>query len=344
MKKTRFKQADSYGDFVRKMLRITKCTAIFIFAFAIQVTASSYADNQSLNLDLKDANLKKILQHIEQQSEFSFFYKDDALDQNKRYDVNLSNAKIHKVLDQVLDKEDLTYKINGKVVVILQKDAAQQQQVTVEGTVISQKEEPIPGVSIVVKGTTKGTITNQDGHFEIQAEPGQTLVFSFVGKETKEIVVTESQQDLQLILKSTALGLDEVVVTGVMAETQTKKLGFTVEKIDTAALQNVPATNPGQALTGKVAGLKVSSTSGRPGSDLDIQLRGILLVGHLTAPVLHVAFLVAEPDPLLLAGGLCLGAGALSLWLLPRFKGAFIALQWARRMHGFGAAAPGAGA
>lgn len=69
----------------------------------------------------------------------------------------------------------------------------------------------------------------------------------------------------------------------------------------------------------------------------------ILLVGHLTAPVLHVAFLFAEPDPLLLAGGLCLGAGTLSLWLLPRFKGAFVALQWARRMHGFGAAAPGAG-
>jgi TonB-linked SusC/RagA family outer membrane protein len=270
------------------MLRIIKFIAVLMFALVIQASASSYADKQTLNIRLNDVNLKEIFQHIEQQSEFSFFYKDEILDQDKKYNVNLNNARIHKVLDEVLTQQGLTYKINGKVIVILQQSADIQQQQIIEGKVVNEKQEPIPGVSIVIKGTNKGTITNQQGHFEIEAEAGQTLVFSFVGKQTKEIVVTQDQTELQVVLKSAAMGLDEVVVTGVMAETQTKKLGFTVEKLDSASLQNVPSTNPAQSLVGKVAGLKISSTSGRPGSDLDIQLRGATAIFGGADPLIIV--------------------------------------------------------
>ena len=288
MKKNRSHQASPSLGIAQKILRIMKCTFIFMLAFTIQASASSYAENTSLTLNLENANLKEVFQKIEGQSDFSFFYKDEIIDQERQYNVNLNDANIHDVLNRVLGSQGLTYKVNGKVVVILPQATDLQQQVTVQGTVVNEREEPIPGVTIQIKGTTQGTITNQDGHFQIEAEPGETLVFSFVGKQTKEIVVTEGQTDLEVVLKSTAMGLDEVVVTGVMAETQTKKLGFTVEKIDTAAMQNVPATNPAQALTGKVAGLKISSASGRPGSDLDIQLRGATAIFGGANPLIIV--------------------------------------------------------
>lgn len=162
------------------------------------------------------------------------------------------------------------------------------QQQLVKGIVVDENGEAIPGATIIIKGTQSGTTTDDSGRFEIDAEVGQTLVFSFVGKETREVNVTDETTELEVVLKSEAMGLDEVVVTGVMAETQTKKLGFTVEKLDSTALQNVISTNPAQSLAGKIPGIKISSVSGRPGSDLDIQLRGATAISGGGNPLIIV--------------------------------------------------------
>lgn len=162
------------------------------------------------------------------------------------------------------------------------------QQQTIKGTVVDENGEVIPGVTVMVKGTQQGTTTDESGRFELEAETGQTLVFSFVGKETKEVEVTGDVTELEVVLKSQAMGLDEVVVTGVMSETQTKKLGFTVEKLDTTALQNVISTNPAKSLAGKIPGIKISSVSGRPGSDVDIQLRGATAISGGGNPLIIV--------------------------------------------------------
>lgn len=150
-----------------------------------------------------------------------------------------------------------------------------QQQKTVEGKVADQNGNPIPGASIVVKGTTVGTITDTDGNFTLTNVPDDaTLVFSFVGMKTAEIQVA-GQVTFNVVLQEEALGLDEVVVVGYGTQ---KKVNITgsVAAIGSEALENRPVTNISSALQGLMPGATVTQTSGQPGKDTGgIRIRGI---------------------------------------------------------------------
>lgn len=142
---------------------------------------------------------------------------------------------------------------------------------TVTGTVTDDSGIPLPGVNIVVDGSTAGTQTDFDGNYSISADQGATIVFSYIGFTTQEIIVGDSSTiNVKLTAGET---LDEVVVTGVAGATSRKKLSVTVNKVSSEAIENVPATSAASALQGKVAGVAVNNL-GRPGQGANIILRG----------------------------------------------------------------------
>ncbi|WP_372641539.1 SusC/RagA family TonB-linked outer membrane protein [Ancylomarina sp.] len=154
----------------------------------------------------------------------------------------------------------------------------EQNQNTVTGIVTSAEDGlSIPGVSVVVKGTSNGTSTDFDGNFSIQAEEGQTLVFSFVGMTTQEVVVASST--LNIVLESTNLGLDEVVVVGYGTQKKSDITGA-VSSVKGEDLKKTPSSNAVNALQGKVAGVTITKFGGAPGSGSSITIRGIGTVGN----------------------------------------------------------------
>lgn len=146
------------------------------------------------------------------------------------------------------------------------------QQSRVSGKVSDVSGEPIPGTTVLVKGTTRGTVTDVDGSYSIQAAIGETLVYSFVGFETKELVVGNAQvMDMTL---SEGLALSEVVVTALGVERDTKALGYAVQAVDGSRFTEARETNVLNSLSGRVAGVQVTNSSTGLGGSSRVIIRG----------------------------------------------------------------------
>src|SRR5690606_21284934 len=147
------------------------------------------------------------------------------------------------------------------------------QEKVITGNVTDQDGLPLPGVSIVVVGTTNGTQTDFDGNYSIMAATGQVLRFSYIGQTTIERTIGASNT-MNVQMEEDAQALEEVVVTGYTTQRRSDITGSIV-KVDSEKLGSVIATSVDQALQGNVAGLTLSSTSGTPGSTANIRIRGI---------------------------------------------------------------------
>jgi len=168
------------------------------------------------------------------------------------------------------------------------------QQKTVSGTVSDENGLPLPGATVVRAGTSSGTSTDFDGKYQLAANVGDVLNFSYVGYATQSVTVGASNTyDLSMVLDNT---LDEVIVTGVAIGTSTKKLGFSVGKVNKEELQEVPAADPANALRGKVSGVRIVQASGNPASSPEIRLRGSTSISGNQRPLLIVDGIITDGD------------------------------------------------
>ncbi|WP_372948143.1 SusC/RagA family TonB-linked outer membrane protein [Mariniphaga sp.] len=148
-----------------------------------------------------------------------------------------------------------------------------QAQVQVSGTVKDNTGESLPGVSILVKGTTQGVVTDMDGRYSLRVPESQSvLVFSFVGMETQEVAVN-GRSVIDVTMNTASIGMDEVVVTALGISREKKSLGYSVSEVEGENLQRVAQENVLNALSGKVAGVTINSTGG-PGSSVSMVIRG----------------------------------------------------------------------
>ena len=152
----------------------------------------------------------------------------------------------------------------------------------------------VPGASIMVKGTTLGTITDIDGNFSLKVpDDAQTLVVSFVGMKTIEVPIG-NQTNFNITLGADVFGLDEVVVAGVASGTPRKKLSISVGKVGEDELKEVPATSAASALQGKVSGVTIVKANGNPGSAASIRLRGATTIYGSQSPLIIVDGVMLE--------------------------------------------------
>ncbi len=173
----------------------------------------------------------------------------------------------------------------------------QAQTVQITGTVTSAEDGmPIPGASVMVKGTTIGTATDPDGKYSLAVPAtATTLVFSFIGMTTEEVLIA-GQKVIDISLMADALALEEVVVSGVAGATPRKKLSVTVDRIGTEALEALPATSASTALQGKLSGVTVVQASGNPGQQAGIRLRGSTSLLGDSKPLIIIDGIMIEGD------------------------------------------------
>jgi TonB-linked SusC/RagA family outer membrane protein len=179
------------------------------------------------------------------------------------------------------------------------------QSTQIKGVVTSgNQNEPVPGALVVVKGTQRGTVTENDGSFAIQASVNETLVISFIGYRTQEVQVTSSNQQIQVSLEVDEAELDEVVVIGYGTQKKSDLTG-SVGSVDENSLKERPAASLSNALSGKIQGVNVSINSGRPGGRANIRIRGNTSVSIANDPlyvidgvIMHAAGLANGSTPI----------------------------------------------
>ncbi|HZY81894.1 MAG TPA: SusC/RagA family TonB-linked outer membrane protein [Cyclobacteriaceae bacterium] len=159
---------------------------------------------------------------------------------------------------------------------------------TITGKVTADDGTSLPGVNVIVKGTTNGTVTDADGKYSLLSPAeGGTLVFSFIGFQTTELLIGASSE-LDVKMAADVQQLSEVVVTGVGVATDKRKVAISVASVMANELPQAPSASVDQALIGKIAGAQITSRSGTPGADVNILLRGINTVNRTTTPMILI--------------------------------------------------------
>lgn len=246
--------------YIYKILLIMRLTTVILLATFMHVSAAGLA--QKISLSKTNVPLKAVIKELRRQSGYDFVYTEKLLQQSKPVDIKVSGASLEDVLKSIFDKQPLTYNIKENTVIIsikkpsfINKVIPVFNDIVVRGRVMDENSVPLAGVTVSVKGTSKKTITNKDGLFEITAaNPGDVLVFSSVGMQTKEININ-NRTELIVSLSSVSNELAEVTInTGYQLISREKMTGASVT-VNSTELEKRYTPNILNNLEGRVPGL-----------------------------------------------------------------------------------------
>lgn len=280
-----------------------KLYAIIFLFLCLQVSTKVSA--QSVTISEKNTTMEKLFRYIEKQTGYVFFFDHKMIDKTPRLSVDLKNVPLEKALESILKNQPLSYSIVGKNIVIKQKEEVpinlparsldQDTAGRISGRVTDDNGEPLPGASIVVKGTTVRTVTDAGGNYQLSGVPRNgTILFTFVGMMPQEFVAGGNAV-MNIKLQRSTVGLDEVVAIGYGTQKKVNLTGAvgTVSGKDLVA--NVP-TNTVAALQGRLPGVTITQPSGQPGDEgISILIRGIGTMNY-AGPMILVDGLESRMD------------------------------------------------
>lgn len=240
------------------------------------LAGNSYSQSMRLSLDMKNVTIKDVLSQIEDQSDLYFLYDNNLIDVQKRVDLVVQNEPIEVILEKLFGEDQVVSVVRDRHIILTpaQKTIVQQ-QVQVTGRVTDSSGTSIPGVTVVVKGTTQGTVTDVEGQYSLSNVSGDAvLVFSFVGMRMQEIQVA-GESTINVIMTEETVGIEEVVAVGYGTQRKADLTGA-VGSIGSKELSRKTLLNASQALAGNIAGVLVNQNSGMAGDDgATINIRGL---------------------------------------------------------------------
>ncbi len=261
---------------LKKLLRIMKLITFLLLIPVLGVLATrSYS--QTLSLNMEKATLKEVLSKIEDMSGCNFMYSEKFIDVSREVSINVENRNIEDVLKLLLTGTDIEFERKDRIIILsntgtsIENIAAQQKTVT--GQVTDSSGIPLPGVTVVIKSTTRGIITDAEGKYTLTKVPGDaTLVFSFVGMKTQEISVV-GRTTIDLVMQEETVGIDEVVAIG-YGTIKKSDLTGSLSSVSSEKFAEQNITRVDQVLQGRATGVQISNTVGAPGGDVRIRIRG----------------------------------------------------------------------
>lgn len=254
-----------------KVLAVMKLTVLLIIMNVMQVSAHVSAQ-EKVTLKVERMAINQILTTIENQGHFRFVYNSNLKELKQKTSVNVKEASIAEVLQNLLNGTDLLYNVlNDNLIVI--RESESRKDITVKGKVMDNNGTPLSGVSVTVKGTSQGVTTDANGDFSISAPEKGTLVFSFVGYKNQEVAV-DGQVNLSVVLDPAgSQELNEVVVIG-YGTAKKADLTSAIGTIKPEELKKTPSGALLNAVQGNITGVQISSL-GAPGDAPQINIRGI---------------------------------------------------------------------
>jgi TonB-linked SusC/RagA family outer membrane protein len=281
-----------------KTVLIMKLTALLITIAFLQVHAAGHA--QTVTLSRQHTSLEKIFKEIRKQTGYYFLYTDEQLSDAGKVTLEVKNAPLQQVLEMCFHNQPLTYTIDDKIVIVKRRPAMPPAQapppadIPVKGVVRNERGEPLPGVTIQVKGTATGVVTDVDGQYTINVPAGNaTLVISSLGYDKQEVVVN-GRSEIGITMKALASGLNELVVVG-YGEQKRSSLSNAITSISSKSFRDQPVNRLDQVLQGRAAGVQVTNAAGSPGGSVRIRIRGANSINGDNGPLYVVdGFVGAE--------------------------------------------------
>lgn len=248
------------------------------------IGTSLYASADRISLKVNNVALASVLRDIERQTDYSFSYSKESVDVSVPVTLTVKDEALITVLDKLFAKQDISYKINKKQIVLNKKSASQshpsKQQVSkgniikIVGTVTDTKGEPLIGASVIVEGENKGVTTDIDGNYEIDVPEGGRLMFSYIGftPEKKKI---DKDGRIDIVMSEDSQLLNEVVVIG-YGTMDKKELTSAISHVSEKDFLTISSSDPAMLIQGKVPGVSISNTGAAdPNNQASIQIRGV---------------------------------------------------------------------
>lgn len=256
-----------------------KLTILLLLVSILQVNAKGYS--QTITLKQQGAQLEDVFVEIMKQTNSQFVYSPQMLKTTKPVYIDVTNIPLEDALEKCFEGQPLTYVIEGNTIVITPRTEIQ--DIIVKGKVTNKKGEPLTGTNIIIKGTLKGTFTDETGNFQIVAPENATLIFAFIGYVKSEIQISGiSVIDVILNEEESALDEAQVIAYGVVKSRLNTGSVSTVKGVDIA---KQPVTDVMKALQGMIPGLTVDNTEGGMAQMSNINIRGLNSIKAGTAPI-----------------------------------------------------------
>lgn len=187
---------------LKKLLLVMKLSSLLMLLFCMNLSAGIYAQEARLSVSVENSNIREIIRIIKQQSDYTFVYNVEELDHIGSITMNVKDSDVRTILDACLKNSGYTYSILDKVIVIRKAEPQQQEQIKkIRGTITDKKKVPLPGVTVLIKGTTTGVSTDMNGKFEMVQPKDSNIVLlvSFIGMKTQTIPY--KGQDLTIVME-----------------------------------------------------------------------------------------------------------------------------------------------
>jgi TonB-dependent starch-binding outer membrane protein SusC len=279
-------------DLVRTAMRITFLQTLLALVFAGVTLAhngsSQNLPDQEISLQVQGQEFKKVLRQIEEKADVKFVFSSRLINVDQKVSVSADRKTLAEVLDNLLGPLQLSYEFSGKLIILKRKMKAESQlpgsfgeaaAVLLTGRVTSARGMGLPGVTVVVKGTTVGTSTAPDGTYSLQSpENSGVLVFSFIGMLSQEIPFSGAGT-INVTLEEDTQALEEVLVVG-YGTVKRSDLTGSVAQVRESEIKAMPIVALDRALQGRAAGVFVTENSSRPGGSTTVRIRG---TGSVTA-------------------------------------------------------------
>jgi TonB-linked outer membrane protein, SusC/RagA family len=265
-------------------LTITAMRLTFLYALITSVVVcSTYAKeadaqgvlDKRITFSAKGLTIREIITALEKQTGAHFIYSSSAIRANRKIRTTRIHGDLAEVLDKVLGPVGIRYKVTDEKILLFNI----YQDFNISGTVSNAADNtPVSGAAVKVRGSTRGTSTDDRGRFTLMVRPGETIEISYIGFEAQTFLVDSTKKVYDIVLQGSQSTLDEVVITGYSAQ-RVKDLTGSVAVVDVNELKQQPAASPIEALQGKATGVQIIN-DGAPGATPQIRIRGFSTINN----------------------------------------------------------------
>ena len=272
-----------------KTIRVMRLTFFLLIVSVSQLLAvATYSQGTKLTLEITDKAVKEVLTQIEEQSDYFFLYNSKIVDVERTVSLKVKDLEIDKVLDMLFSGTNVSHELIDNQIVLSLKSISsvvnQQEERKVSGIVKDQSGNPLPGVSVVIKGTNSGVLTDINGNFSLTIPSGaKTISFSFVGMTPQEIEIG-TKSVFNIIMEESSVGLEEVVVIG-YGTVKKSSLTAAVATLRNEKLDQIAVGRVDLAIVGQLPGISIKQTSTRPGDAPVVRIRGTSSITGLNDPL-----------------------------------------------------------
>ena len=264
-----------------KVILKMKLTFIILIGCLMQVSATVYSQATKFSFNIQNKQVVDVLKEIEDKSDFRFFYQREQVDVTRKVDLTVTNRSVEAILGELFKDQGISFSVMQNNLIIITPDAEKsnsndlnKQQKSISGKITDSSGSPLPGVSVVVKGTTSGNITDANGKYSIGNVPENAILqFSFVGMIGQDVKV-EGKSIINVVLREETIGIEEVVAVGYGTQRKGNITGA-ISSVKAKELTVTPVANAANTLAGRLPGLVSIQSSGEPGADAaNLSIRG----------------------------------------------------------------------